>query len=125
MRAVVPVERVAGHRSRVTIQCVVHRQVQGHDAVAVLGAGQRPAEIAALGVRAVVPVERVAGNGRSVAVQRVVHRQVQGIGTRTAQVILIFVKICTTHCVCMYRTVASYPCIAVTFCHSLNIVSTF
>ena len=71
-----PFVLVAGNGRGVAVLRIVDGQVQGDDAVAALGVGQRPFKVAACIVAAVVPGELVAGNGRGVAVLCIVDGQV-------------------------------------------------
>ena len=93
----VPVKAVTSNSNGVSIVSVIHRQVQGHDAVAACRIGERVFQIFA-GLRNAsmfVPVEAVAGDGNGVTIVGVVHYQVQcydavaacRIGERVGQVI--------------------------------------
>ena len=73
-----PAEAVARGDRFLTVGRVVHRQVQGHEAVAVRRVGRHERVVAALRVRAAVPAEAVARGDGLLTVGGVVDRQVQG-----------------------------------------------
>ena len=93
----VPVETVANNSNGISIVSIVHRQVQGHNAVTTCRIGECMRQVIT-GLRnasVFVPVEAVAGDNDGVTVGGVVHRQVQRhnavavcrIGKRVRQVI--------------------------------------
>ena len=65
------------------VGAVIHRQVEGHDRIAVVSRRERLHVVAALRVDLTVPIVAFANRFREFRVFRVVNRQMQCVDTRT------------------------------------------